>query len=35
MPKKARSPEEIMAVKQRILDKVLELINEDGFKNFI
>lgn len=34
MPKKARSPEEVRAVKQRILDKALDLINEDGFKNF-
>lgn len=34
MPKKARTPEEIQSVKQRILDKALELINEDGYNNF-
>lgn len=34
MPKKARTPEEIQEVKQRILDKALELINEDGYNNF-
>ncbi len=34
MPKKARTPEEIQEVKQRILDKALELISEDGFNNF-
>ncbi len=34
MPKKARTPEEIQEVKQRILDKALELISGDGYNNF-
>lgn len=34
MPKKARTPEEISEVKQNILNKALELINEDGYNNF-
>ncbi|GAB1475273.1 hypothetical protein MASR2M70_01050 [Bacillota bacterium] len=34
MPKKPRTPEEIQEVKQSILDKALELINEDGYNNF-
>ena len=32
--KKARTPEEIQEVKQRILDKALELISGDGYNNF-
>ncbi len=34
MPKKARTPEEIEEVKQRILEKALELIGEDGYRSF-
>ena len=34
MPKKARSPEEIQTIREEILDKTLELINEVGFDNF-
>lgn len=34
MPKKARSPEEIQKIREEILDKTLELINEVGFDNF-
>lgn len=34
MPKKARSPEEVQKIREEILDKTLELINEVGFDNF-
>lgn len=34
MPRKARSPEEVLKVRQNILDKALELISEDGYDNF-
>lgn len=34
MPKKARSPEEVKKIREEILDKTLELINEVGFDNF-
>ncbi len=34
MPKKPRTQEEIEQVKQNILNKALELINEDGYDNF-
>lgn len=34
MPKKPRTPQEIQEAKQHILDKALELINEDGYNNF-
>jgi AcrR family transcriptional regulator len=34
VPKKARSPEEVQKIREEILDKTLELINEVGFDNF-
>lgn len=34
MPRKARSPEEVLKVRQNILDQALELISEDGYDNF-
>jgi len=34
VPKKARSPEEVKKIREEILDKTLELINEVGFDNF-
>lgn len=34
MAKKPRTPEEIEIIKEDILDKALELINEDGYNNF-
>lgn len=34
MPRKARSPEEVRAFKQKILDTALDLISEDGYRNF-
>ena len=34
MPRKARSPEEVLVVRQNILDQALELISEDGYDNF-
>ena len=34
MPKKARSEQEVQQVREEILDKTLELINEVGYENF-
>lgn len=34
MPRKARSPEEVLLVRQNILDNALELISEDGYDSF-
>lgn len=34
MPKKPRSEQEVQKVREEILDKTLELINEVGYENF-
>ena len=34
MPRKARSPEEVLKARQSILDQALELISEEGYNDF-